>query len=106
MEISLSRSATTSSLRSLQPYVFATHQHSPAEVAATSGDAQSEDTRDHERTRSSDRIETEMEVEELEVPVLLIQDIPKMKYHEKPLHFMSEPGISQEDYEHMILSGG
>jgi hypothetical protein len=106
MESSLSRLATTNSLRSLQPYIFARHQYSPAEDAATSGDAQFEDTRVHERTQSSNLIETKMEVEELEVPILLIRDIPKMKYHEKPLHFMSEPGISQEDYEHMILSGG
>lgn len=103
MDISFSRSATTRSLRSIPTYVCATP---PIEIAAASGDAQFEDTRDHECTRSSDVIETKMEVEELEVPVLLIQDIPKMKYHEKPLHFMSEPGISQEDYEHMIFSGG
>lgn len=106
MESSLSRSATTSSLRSLQPYVFARPQHSPVEVAATCGDAHFEDTRVHERTHSISLIETKMEVEEFDVPILLIRDIPKMKYHEKPLHFMSEPGISQVDYEHMILSGG
>jgi len=86
--------------------MFACHQHSPTEVAATSGDAQFEDTRVHDCTQLSNLIETKMEVEELDVPILLIRDIPKMKYHEKPLHFMSEPGISQEDYEHMILSGG
>jgi len=106
MESSLSRSATTSSLRSLQPYVFARRQHSPVEVAATCGNAHFEDRRVHERTQSISLIETKMEVEEFDVPILLIRDIPKMKYHEKPLHFMSEPGISQEDYEHMILSGG
>lgn len=72
---------------------------------ATSEDAQSGRTGVDQSTQASDLIETKMEVEELEVPVLLIRDIPKMKYHEKPLHFMSEPGISQEDYEHMIFSG-
>lgn len=72
---------------------------------ATSGDTQSENTGVDQSTQASDFKETRMEVEELEVPVLLIRDVPKMKYHEKPLHFMSEPGISQEDYEHMIFSG-
>ena len=43
--------------------------------------------------------------EEEDVPMVLIQEIPKLKYHEEPLHFMSEPGITQEQYEHMILSG-
>lgn len=105
MEPSPSRPATTMSLISLQPYMFPSHQHSPVEVAATSGDAQSEDTRVHECTQSSNLIETKMEVEELDIPIVLIRDIPKMKYHENPLRFMSEPGISQEEYEHMVLSG-
>ncbi len=72
---------------------------------ATSEDAQSENTGADQSIQYSDLIATRTEGEELEVPVLLIRDIPKMKYHEKPLHFMSEPGISQEDYEHMIFSG-
>ena len=45
------------------------------------------------------------EVKEKDVPVVLIEEIPKMKYHASPLHFMSEPGVTQEQYEHMILSG-
>lgn len=35
-----------------------------------------------------------------------MEQIPKLKYHASPLHFMSEPGITQAQYEHMILSGG
>lgn len=44
-------------------------------------------------------------VEEWEVPLVLIHEIPKMKYHASPLQFMSEPGISQAQYEQMVLSG-
>lgn len=45
------------------------------------------------------------EVEEWEVPLVLMQEIPKMRYHESPLQFMSEPGITQAQYEQMLLSG-
>ena len=44
-------------------------------------------------------------VEEWDVPVILMHELPKMRYHSWPLQFMSEPGIPQEQYEHMILSG-
>lgn len=57
------------------------------------------------RVSSNDKMGARIENEDLDVPLVLIQEIPKMKYHEKPLHFMSEPGITQEQYEHMILSG-
>lgn len=40
----------------------------------------------------------------MEVDFVLIRDIPKLKYHEKPLRFVSEPGIAQKEYERRVLS--
>lgn len=39
----------------------------------------------------------------MEVNCVLIRDIPKLKYHDEPLRFVSEPGISQKKYERRIL---
>ena len=49
--------------------------------------------------------DTVEEAEEWEVPIVLMQEIPKIKYHASPLQFMSEPGVTQAQYEHMLLSG-
>ena len=39
----------------------------------------------------------------MEVGFVLIREIPKIKYHEAPLRFISQPGISQKDYERRVL---
>lgn len=40
-----------------------------------------------------------------EVPIVLMQDVPDMKYHGEFLHFVSESGISQEEYEEAVWDG-
>ena len=40
---------------------------------------------------------------DMEVGFVLIREIPKIKYHEAPLRFISQPGISQKDYERRVL---
>ena len=51
----------------------------------------------------TDSAEKVASAESMEVDVVLIRDIPKLKYHEKPLRFISQPGISQEAYERNVL---
>ena len=50
-----------------------------------------------------DTIATISEDEE-EVPLLLMPSFPTLKFHPKPLHFMSKPGISRMEYEQKIFS--
>lgn len=105
MASTIIRPVRTSSLRSLRPHLFPNPRDSPVQTSAATENALSGDRSIPEFGPFGQSIDNKMEAEELDIPILLIQDIPKMKYHEKPLHFMSEPGISQEQYEHMILSG-
>ena len=44
--------------------------------------------------------------EEEEFPIALIPTVPRMKYHDAPLHFMSQAGISQQDYEQKVMVQG
>ena len=41
---------------------------------------------------------------DMEVDFVLVRDIPKIKYHERPLRFLSEPGITQKEYQRRLLS--
>ncbi|KAL8743681.1 MAG: hypothetical protein Q9190_003985 [Brigantiaea leucoxantha] len=50
-----------------------------------------------------DTIATISEDEE-EVPLILMPSFPTLKFHPKPLHFMSKPGISRMEYEQKIFS--
>ena len=45
-----------------------------------------------------------LEQQHMDVDFVLIRDIPKLKYHSEPLRFVSEPGISQKEYERRVLS--
>ena len=40
--------------------------------------------------------------EEQECPIVLIRDVPARKTHESPVAFVSEPGVSQQEYEEMV----
>ena len=42
--------------------------------------------------------------EEQECPIVLIRDIPERKSHENPVPFVSESGVSQQEYEEMVWS--
>lgn len=39
----------------------------------------------------------------MEVGFVLIREVPKIKFHEAPLRFISQPGISQKEYERRVL---
>ena len=45
-----------------------------------------------------------LEQQHMDVNFVLIRDIPKLKYHSEPLRFVSEPGISQKEYERRVLA--
>ena len=93
------------SFGSLQPYLSSNLQAISVEVGPASDVVDDEEQTRRTPTLSDSMLGPRDEVEEIDLPMVLIQDIPKMRYHEKPLHFMSEPGITQDQYEHMILSG-
>lgn len=42
--------------------------------------------------------------EEEELPIALVPTVPLLKYHDAPLHFMSQSGLSQQEYEQKILT--
>lgn len=44
--------------------------------------------------------------EEEEVPIVLIPNIPIIKFHNKPFYFMSEPGITQQEYQQRVIANG
>ena len=48
---------------------------------------------------------TEAIVEEGYIPICYIPEIPKLKYHQAPMHFMSEPGMTQVEYERKAWAG-
>lgn len=37
-------------------------------------------------------------------PIIFVQDVPPMRYHGPPLHFMSESGMSQQEYKHAAIT--
>ena len=39
-----------------------------------------------------------------EYPIIFVQDVPPMRYHGAPLHFMSEAGMSQDEYKHAAIT--
>ncbi len=41
-----------------------------------------------------------------EVPVVLIQSVPAIKYHQAPLEFLSRSMISQREYERKVIAQG
>ena len=45
-----------------------------------------------------------LEQQHMDVNFVLIRDIPKLKYHSEPLRFVSEPGITQKEYERRVLA--
>ncbi|KAL8807258.1 MAG: hypothetical protein Q9200_004734 [Gallowayella weberi] len=44
--------------------------------------------------------------EEEEHPIALIPTVPRLKFHEAPLYFMSESGMTQQEYQHKLLTKG
>ena len=48
--------------------------------------------------------EMNLAVEGEDLRIALIPTVPLMKYHDAPLHFMSQPGLSQYDYEQKLLT--
>lgn len=42
--------------------------------------------------------------EEEECPIVLMQDVPLPKYHSDPVRFVSESGVSQQEYEKIVWS--
>ncbi|KAL8669816.1 MAG: hypothetical protein Q9168_005607 [Polycauliona sp. 1 TL-2023] len=45
-------------------------------------------------------------IEEQVVPIAYIPDLPRLKFHEAPLYFMSESGLTQQEYQHRVLTNG
>lgn len=41
-----------------------------------------------------------------EVPIVLMPNIPLLKFHDAPNYFMSEPGITQQEYQKRIIARG
>ena len=39
-----------------------------------------------------------------EFPFVLMPTVPAMKYHDEPLHFMSQPGLTQKEYEQTLFA--
>ncbi|KAL8645057.1 MAG: hypothetical protein Q9210_006922 [Variospora velana] len=44
--------------------------------------------------------------EEEEVPIALMPIIPPLKFHGAPYYFMSEPGITQQEYQRRVIARG
>lgn len=45
-------------------------------------------------------------IEEEELPIALIPSVPRLKFHEAPLYFMSESGLTQQEYQNQVLMKG
>lgn len=39
------------------------------------------------------------------VPLVLMPNLPPMKFHEAPYWFMSEPGITQQEFQKRVVAG-
>lgn len=46
------------------------------------------------------------EEEEEELPIALMPTIPRLKFHDAPYYFMSEPGITQQEYQKRVCAEG
>lgn len=44
--------------------------------------------------------------EEEELPFVLMPNIPRLKFHDDPFYFMSEPGITQQEYQKRVCARG
>ncbi|KAL8933562.1 MAG: hypothetical protein Q9216_006307 [Gyalolechia sp. 2 TL-2023] len=44
--------------------------------------------------------------EEEELPIVLMPNIPRLKFHDDPFYFMSEPGITQQEYQKRVCERG
>ncbi|KAL8825824.1 MAG: hypothetical protein Q9170_007646 [Blastenia crenularia] len=44
--------------------------------------------------------------EEEELPIALMPTIPRLKFHDAPFYFMSEPGITQQEYQKRVWARG
>lgn len=45
-------------------------------------------------------------VEEEELPIALVPTVPRLKFHEAPLYFMSESGLTQQEYQNQVFMKG
>ncbi|KAL8777836.1 MAG: hypothetical protein Q9213_007680 [Squamulea squamosa] len=45
-------------------------------------------------------------IEEEEHPIALVRTVPRLKFHEAPLYFMSESGMTQQEYQTKVLMKG
>lgn len=45
-------------------------------------------------------------IEEEELPIALIPSVPRLKFHEAPLYFMSESSLTQQEYQNQVLMKG
>ena len=45
-----------------------------------------------------------VQIEGNDFPIIFIEEVPKIKYHEAPFHFMSESGMSQGEYQQAAVS--
>ncbi|KAL8924683.1 MAG: hypothetical protein Q9172_002585 [Xanthocarpia lactea] len=45
-------------------------------------------------------------IEEEEHPIALVPIVPRLKFHEAPLYFMSESGMTQQEYQNKLLMKG
>ena len=42
----------------------------------------------------------------MEVPLIMVPPLPLLKYHAGPLHFLSQPQATQDEYERRIIRHG
>lgn len=45
-------------------------------------------------------------IEEEELPFALMPSVPRLKFHEAPMYFMSESGLTQQEYQNQVLMKG
>lgn len=42
----------------------------------------------------------------MEVPLVMVPPLPLLKYHDGPLHFLSQPQATQDEYEGRVMRQG
>ena len=40
-----------------------------------------------------------------DIPLIYVEDVPQLKYHTEPLHFISHAAIDQKEYQRRIMAG-
>ncbi|KAL8695550.1 MAG: hypothetical protein Q9224_003361 [Gallowayella concinna] len=55
---------------------------------------------------SSDMSTITVITEEEEYPIALFPTVPRLKFHDAPLYFMSESGLTQQEYQNKLLNKG